>query len=552
MTGEKNSQSRLSFTFPRYFLGRLYLLAAILTIDCALLAVVPHVTPLLGPVAPFGIVTFAVFLGLGHSTLKTQREIIPFGGLLFGAHLVCIAVVFLGNLAALRGLDFMLSRPAHIISSLLVLLGLALLALACIPLSYWAKAIRATRYLWLLAVITGAIAWCLRHPFQEFWVASSLSQGRILQVAAFHSVRAVLHLFLPDLIADANTFTLGTPRFLVFIAPECSGMEGLGLVLVFTVVWLWYFRKETRFPQALLLIPCALVCVWLLNIARIAAIILIGNAGAGDVAMVGFHSQVGWIAFTTVALVFSMATRRLSWVRREPASATVPVGGVTGAAMTTAGEESSESPATAAYLVPFLAILAASFISKAASAYFEWLYPLRFIAAAVALWCFRREYKKLDLRFGWIAPLAGAIVFLAWIAPVWWRHQHIESPLGPALAALSPSMRWTWIVFRVAAAVITVPIAEELAFRGYLARRIVSREFDTVSFSRLTVPSICLSSIAFGLMHGRHWLVGILAGLAFAVVLKWRGRIGDAIVAHATSNLLLAAWVLLRGDWAQW
>ena len=44
----------------------------------------------------------------------------------------------------------------------------------------------------------------------------------------------------------------------------------------------------------------------------------------------------------------------------------------------------------------------------------------------------------------------------------------------------------------------------------------------------------------------------LLAGMAFALVLKWRGRIGDAVVAHATSNLLLAAWVVLRGDWAQW
>ena len=40
----------------------------------------------------------------------------------------------------------------------------------------------------------------------------------------------------------------------------------------------------------------------------------------------------------------------------------------------------SESPATRAYLIPFLAILAASFVSKAAAGYFEWLYPLRFVS----------------------------------------------------------------------------------------------------------------------------------------------------------------------------
>lgn len=522
-----------------------------MTLDCVLLAGIPHIAPLFGPLAPFGIVAFAVFFGLGYSTLKAQQEEIRFSGRLFCTHLFCIAAVVLGNAAALHGSRLMLTHSAHVASSALVLLGLALLAIACIPVASWLKAIRATNYLWLLALLTGAIASWLRHPFQTFWIASSIAHGRILQVAAFHSVRALLHFLLPDLIADTATFTLGTPRFLVFIAPECSGMEGLGLVLVFTAVWLWYFRKETRFPQALLLIPCALLCVWLLNIVRIAAIILIGNAGAPDVAMVGFHSQVGWIAFTTVALVFSMATRNLSWVRRVPVGA-MPINDPGNAAITAPNEQTGESPATAAYLVPFLAILAASFISKAASGYFEWLYPLRFIAAAIALWCFRREYKKLDWRFGWIAPVAGAVIFLIWIAPSWWTHERSASQLGPALAALSPAMRSMWIVFRVAAAVITVPIAEELAFRGYLARRVMSRDFDTVSFSRLTALSVGVSSVAFGVMHGGHWIVGILAGLAYAAVLRWRGRIGDAIVAHATSNLLLAAWVLLRGDWPQW
>ena len=148
--------------------------------------------------------------------------------------------------------------------------------------------------------------------------------------------------------------------------------------------------------------------------------------------------------------------------------------------------EAGESPATAAYLVPFLAILAASFISKAASGYFEWLYPLRFIAAMIALWYFRREYKKFDWRFGWLAPLTGTAVFLFWIAPDLWAHDHGVSYLGAELAALSPTARIAWILFRIAAAAITVPIAEELAFRGYLSRRLINRDFDGVPFSLTT------------------------------------------------------------------
>jgi CAAX prenyl protease-like protein len=97
-----------------------------------------------------------------------------------------------------------------------------------------------------------------------------------------------------------------------------------------------------------------------------------------------------------------------------------------------------------------------------------------------------------------------------------------------------------------------VPIAEELAFRGYLARRIISRDFDQVLFGGLTIVSIGISSLLFGIMHGHQWLVGIVAGLAYALLLKSKGRMGDAVMAHGVSNLLLAAWVLARGDFGLW
>ena len=215
-------------------------------------------------------------------------------------------------------------------------------------------------------------------------------------------------------------------------------------------------------------------------------------------------------------------------------------------------DESGESPAIGAYGSLSRHSCCIAFISKAASGHFEWLYPLRFLAAAIAIWHYLPELKRISWRFAWLAPVTGAVVFVVWLIPSFWAHSADSSQLGEALAALPPASRWSWIAFRVAAAVITVPIAEELAFRGYLARRFVNREFDSVPFSAVTTLSIGLSSVAFGLMHGRQWSVGTLAGLAYAVVMKRDGRLSDAIVAHATSNFLLAIWVLSRGDWSQW
>jgi len=562
-TRNRYSQSSTTLTVPHHLLGRLYLFAAIVALDDVLLGhmiTIGSALPL--QPFPFAIVSFAVFLGLGHSALKAQRKRLPFGFVLFGVHLACLAAAESFFYFALPALHQAGSRFAHFADSVpKALIGLSIppLALACVPLRTWIRTFRVTSPLWLYAALAGVCAGVLNPLFQSYWRAPLGAPGRFLQVATFDSVQSLLRRFVPNVVANSATFTIETPHFSAVLGAPCSGIQGLGLVLGFTSVWLWYLRKQSRFPQALLLIPCALGCIWLLNIVRISALFLIGDKLSPAVALGGFHSQAGWIAFTAVALAFSMATQNLSWVRKMPASASCPPGlpadGGTHAgkdAQDGLHEESGESEATGAYLLPFLAILATSFVSRAASANFEWLYPLRFVAAAVALWHFRLELKKLDWRFGWAAPLTGVAVFLVWVAPSWWAGAAAASPLGPALAALSPAARLAWIVFRVAAAGITVPIAEELAFRGYLARRLVDREFERVPFSALTILSVGISSLLFGLMHGQHWLVGIFAGLAYALALRWRGRMGDAVAAHAISNLLLAIWVLARGDWAQW
>jgi CAAX prenyl protease-like protein len=100
--------------------------------------------------------------------------------------------------------------------------------------------------------------------------------------------------------------------------------------------------------------------------------------------------------------------------------------------------------------------------------------------------------------------------------------------------------------------VLVVPIAEELAYRGYLLRRMVAADFEAVNFRAVGAWPLLLSSVAFGLAHGSMWLAGIAAGVVYGVVLIRTGRIGEAIVAHATTNGLLAAYVLLLNQWQLW
>jgi hypothetical protein len=99
---------------------------------------------------------------------------------------------------------------------------------------------------------------------------------------------------------------------------------------------------------------------------------------------------------------------------------------------------------------------------------------------------------------------------------------------------------------RLAGTCLLVPVVEELAFRGFLLRWLVSPEFERIPPRAWTWWAVLLSSLGFGALHS-HWILGTLAGLAFALARLRRGRLGDAILAHALANAGIAVAVLGSG-----
>ena len=49
-----------------------------------------------------------------------------------------------------------------------------------------------------------------------------------------------------------------------------------------------------------------------------------------------------------------------------------------------------------------------------------------------------------------------------------------------------------------------------------------------------------------------RWLAGTVAGMVYALAVYRRGSLGDAVVAHAVTNALIAATVLCFGAWGLW
>jgi exosortase E/protease (VPEID-CTERM system) len=409
------------------------------------------------------------------------------------------------------------------------LAGIVFAGLAVVPWTLWTEIVHVTGYAWAYSLIAILAASSAEEASRALWQPAAR--------LTFGIVKLLLRPFVTVILADPVAMHIRTQHFGVLIAPECSGLEGAGLMLAFGVTVLWLFRKECRFPQCLILLPAGVVLLFLLNSVRIAALVLIGNAGARQIALGGFHSQAGWILFNSVALGLALAARRLPWFSTRQLAAKEFT-------------ESTENP-TAFYLMPFLMVLAAGMIARAASGGFEWPYPLRFVAAAAALWFFRRKYAHLDWKFDWVAVAAGTFVFALWVGLDRILSGGTEG-MPSALAAVSPAVRNTWIAIRILAAVVTVPITEELAFRGYLLRRLVASDFESVSLRGVHWLALLASSAAFGLLHGGRWFVGTAAGVLYALVQARRGRIGDAVAAHAISNALLAAYILVFQQWQFW
>ena len=107
-----------------------------------------------------------------------------------------------------------------------------------------------------------------------------------------------------------------------------------------------------------------------------------------------------------------------------------------------------------------------------------------------------------------------------------------------------------WIGCQILAAGTTLPLAEEMAFRGFLMRRAESPFFLSVDPRSVRTAGVFLSAFAFSMLYADHWLASAAAGAIYAVAYRRRGEIGDAVAAHATHNALLAASGLLAGYWA--
>jgi len=187
----------------------------------------------------------------------------------------------------------------------------------------------------------------------------------------------------------------------------------------------------------------------------------------------------------------------------------------------------------------------------------RWLYGVSALGVAALLAVFWRDYGELarpvwpDARELLLSMAVGAIVCVLWIVldEPWMR-------LGTATAGFRPvgdqgELLWPLLVVRWLGAALVVPVMEELFWRSFLMRWIDSPRFEGVPPQRVSARALVLTTFVFMLAH-TLWLAAIVAGLAYALLYRYTGKLWTAVIAHAVTNGALGIWVVLSGNWGFW
>jgi exosortase E/protease (VPEID-CTERM system) len=274
------------------------------------------------------------------------------------------------------------------------------------------------------------------------------------------------------------------------------------------------------------------VTIWALNAVRLSLLVSIGAHVSPTLALQGFHSQAGWIFFLLVTVSLMVIAHRTPALRAGAQATNATLDPAIGLA--------------AALLIPFAALMAGRILGAAFGPGPHWAGVLAIALPATALVLFRRDIGKRLSAIGFEPILLGVAVGGFWIAT--------QAPsadghaLGRWLEAQPPLAAGAWLVLRAIGFVLIVPIAEELAFRGYLHRALIGKYFEKVSPHAFSVLAFVGTSVLFGALHQR-WLSGTIAGAVFALALYRSRSLAGPIAAHIAANAVIACYAIIAEHW---
>jgi uncharacterized protein len=203
----------------------------------------------------------------------------------------------------------------------------------------------------------------------------------------------------------------------------------------------------------------------------------------------------------------------------------------------------------------------------------HWVYPLQTLLCAAVLLFFRRHYVFKPWRGLGLAFVLGILGIAIWVAPAllreylirqgheaasWWPWLGLAERLkgfDPTLAQDSPLWFSLVVGMRFARMVLVVPFVEELFWRGFLMRYLLTEDgrFERVAFGTHRWKVFWIVTLAVMLIHNSEDYLGAFAWGALMYLVAVRTKsLGACVCMHAVGNLALGLYVMKTQQWGFW
>ena len=203
----------------------------------------------------------------------------------------------------------------------------------------------------------------------------------------------------------------------------------------------------------------------------------------------------------------------------------------------------------------------------------QWVYPLQTLICATALVLFRKHYTLTPLRGLGLAFVLGIVGIAIWIAPALLREELIQRGIKPAawwewlglaerkdgfdpMIAKDSTLWFSSVVaMRFVRMVLVVPFVEELFWRGFLMRFLLTDDgrFERIAFGTHRWKIFWIVTLGVMLIHNTEDYLGafVWGALMYFAAVRTKS-LGACVFMHAVGNLALGLYVMKTQQWGFW
>lgn len=177
-------------------------------------------------------------------------------------------------------------------------------------------------------------------------------------------------------------------------------------------------------------------------------------------------------------------------------------------------------------------------------------YPIKTILVAAVIAWYWRSLPSLIPAAPLLSIGVGIVGVVLWVGLDPFLVHYDQPLIGRNPFQLYPAGEaWVLFGFRLMGITLVVPVMEELFWRGFLMRWLIKEDFTSVPLGTYQPLSFWVTTACFAAVHGSEWPLAVGVGVLYGAWFVRTKSLGNIMLAHGVTNLLLALYCLITHDW---